>query len=128
MSAKDEGLGLGPIIASYTRTQALEDGQLIDVTTIAREAGFRFPVAMTRTAWVDCVELTEEDDRLSSAQQDQEGRLWDVLWMASRACKRATGGVCEFELHRVRRGADESRPLPIRLRMVIGRPGMVPRP
>jgi hypothetical protein len=127
VSAKDEELGLGPVIASYTRAQALEDGQLIDVTTAAREAGFRIPVAMTQAAWADCVEWTEENDRLSSSGQDQEGRLWDVVWMASRACKRAMGGVCEFELYRVRRGDDQSGPLPVRLRMVIG-PGDDPEP
>lgn len=38
-----------PLIASYTRAEAIEDGALVDVTTQAREtlSGFRVPVAVT---------------------------------------------------------------------------------
>lgn len=36
-------------IHSYSRKQALEDGVLVDVTRYAREAGFKVPVAFTRT-------------------------------------------------------------------------------
>ena len=43
------------IISSYTRADALADGQLIDVTQTAKEAGFRLPVALTRPAGADCV-------------------------------------------------------------------------
>jgi len=38
---------MGPIIFSYTRKQAIEDGVLVDVTEIARKQGFRIPVAIT---------------------------------------------------------------------------------
>ena len=37
----------GPIIYAYTRSQALADGVLVDVTEIAREVGFKLPVALT---------------------------------------------------------------------------------
>ena len=45
----------GPVISSYTRKQALVDGALIDVGDMAWDAGFKFPVALTRAAWDDCV-------------------------------------------------------------------------
>ena len=48
----------GPVVASYSRAQAIEDGVLIDVTAMAREAGFKWPVALTHTAWCDCVAWT----------------------------------------------------------------------
>jgi hypothetical protein len=72
-----------PVISSYTytRAQAIADGVLIDVTEAAREAGFRFPVALTAEVWERCVAWEPEDsDR--QTYQDQSGRLWDVLWMA----------------------------------------------
>lgn len=39
------------VISVHTRAQALEDGVLVDVTDWAREAGFKFPVAVTRRVW-----------------------------------------------------------------------------
>lgn len=41
----------GPMIFSYTRAQAIEDGVLIDVTHLARNEGFRIPVAVTCGVW-----------------------------------------------------------------------------
>ena len=63
------------IISQYTRADALEDGELVDASTLAREYGFRFPVALTRAAWNDAVAW----DRSNGAHQDETGRLWDVL-------------------------------------------------
>jgi len=75
-----------PVISRYTRAQALEDGVLVDVTETAREAGFRVPVALTRAVWA-LVEPTEEEHRVDL--QDEQGRLWDVLWMGCAAARRA---------------------------------------
>ena len=36
------------IIYTYTRAQAIEDGYIVDVSEVASEAGFRWPVAVTR--------------------------------------------------------------------------------
>ena len=38
-----------PVLSVYTRAQAIEDGFLVDVSETAREAGFRIPVAVTRS-------------------------------------------------------------------------------
>ncbi len=38
----------GPTISEYSRAQAIEDGQLVEVhPRLAREAGFKYPVAYT---------------------------------------------------------------------------------
>lgn len=74
------------IIFAYTRAQAIEDGVLVDVSAMARKAGFVFPVAFTSTAWIQCVELPP-----GVACQDQQGRLWNVLQMLRNAVKRSTG-------------------------------------
>ncbi len=68
----------GDVIHVYTRTQAIEDGVLIDVTQTAREAGIRFPVALTAAVWQEYV---VPDEALKNHGQSTEGRLWDVLWM-----------------------------------------------
>ena len=39
------------IIYPYTRAQALEDGVLVDVSEIAKEAGIKFPVALTAAVY-----------------------------------------------------------------------------
>ena len=51
------------VIHTHTRAQLIEDGDLIDVSETAREAGFTVPVAITRAAWADCVEWTAETDK-----------------------------------------------------------------
>src|SRR5262249_26194302 len=39
------------LIHRYTRAEAIRDGVLIDVSAVARQAGIRYPVALTRAAW-----------------------------------------------------------------------------
>lgn len=81
------------VIHTYSRADALRDGALVDVTDTAREAGFSIPVAMTRAAWVDLVQWGEDDDKRKPEYtgQDEAGRLWDVLFMASMYARRNRG-------------------------------------
>lgn len=86
------------VISRYTRADALRDGVLVDITATAREAGFRFPVAMTCGLHAEAV-AWNEDNR---AYQDESGRLWDVLTVATyamrstRGCDRATATVARI--------------------------------
>lgn len=108
----------GEPIHTYTRTQAVEDGFLVDVTEAAREAGFTCPVAITSAAWSDCVEWTDKDsDR--QTYQDESGRLWDVLWMARLAARRG-GSQTRFTLLRVPRGGRGIKPRMALLEMHAG--------
>jgi len=86
----------GDVIYAYTRAQALEDGVLIDVTDTAREAGIKFPTALTRAVWADYVAVPDE----LGGQQDEFGRCWDVLWMLSVAVRtgRIQGDTGTFEV------------------------------
>ena len=77
----------GPIIYAYTRAQAIADGVQVDVTTTAQEAGIRFPVFITRTAFDAYVTVPP-----NVTGQDQAGRLWDVVWMLRHAIRKATPG------------------------------------
>ena len=77
-----------PIIFAYSRADAIADGVLIDVSEMAKEAGFRYPVAMTSAAWIECVEVP-----LSNYYcQDEKGRLWDVLMVMRFAIRADDGG------------------------------------
>jgi len=66
----------GKVISRYTRAQAIQDRVLIDVSHMAWEAGIRFPVAVTVGVWNQCVKVPDE-----VKGQDEDGRLWDVVWM-----------------------------------------------
>jgi hypothetical protein len=72
------------IISVYTRDQAIEDGFLVDVSDMAKEAGFKWPVAVTRRVWDEVVTPTPHDKQEG---QSEKGRLWDVLCMARLAAK-----------------------------------------
>jgi len=75
------------IISLYTREQAIEDGFLVDVSDMAKEAGFKWPVAVTRSVWDKVVTPALHD---AQHGQSEKGRLWDVLWMARLAAKANT--------------------------------------
>jgi hypothetical protein len=82
----------GEPIYTYTRAQAIEDGVLVDVSETAREAGLKYPVAMTRAVWCDYVEIPE-----GVKGQDEKGRLWDILWMLRVAVGRG-GSEIRYQL------------------------------
>ena len=111
----------GEVIFSHSRAQALEDGVLVDVTAAAREAGFRWPVAMTRAAWEDCVAWSEDDSRCQ-VHQDEAGRLWDALWMAFCASRTAPADDAHivYSLYRVPRDGKSVAPALVRLKVVAG--------
>lgn len=54
--------GATDVIHGYSRTQAIEDGVLIDVSTAAREAGIKYPCAVTRAVWHTLVAWSTEDE------------------------------------------------------------------
>lgn len=73
------------VISVYTREQAMEDGVLVDVSPRAKEAGFKLHTVVTRNVWERCVAVP---GGMESQGQSEEGRLWDVLWIASLAARR----------------------------------------
>src|SRR5262245_52985602 len=95
------------LIHSYSRAQAIEDGVLIDVSATAREAGIRWPVALTRAAWERCVSVPP-----GVACQDEVGRLRDVLWMLACAIRRGgSGPEVRFGVHVRNDNRDRTPPL-----------------
>ena len=93
---KEVAEAFGPVIFSYTRKQAIEDGVLVDVSETAREAGVKLPTALTRGVYEQYVGVPPE----FAGQQDESGRLWDLLWMFSCAVRggRISGEQGSFDL------------------------------
>lgn len=111
----------GDAIYSYTRAQAIEDGILVDVTEVAKEAGFKWPVALTHALWEDCVAWSSDDSRRQT-YQDESGRLWDVLFMAFLAIKRASNPDTQlfYQIYRVPRGGRKTKPRLVKLKLQTG--------
>ena len=111
----------GPVIDTYTREQAIEDGTLVQAPAkMVREAGIALPVAFTRAAWEEMVTWTEADSE-RQVPQDETGRLWDVLWIARHAMARsASTDRVDFKVYRVRRGGRAVTARPVWLALVLG--------
>jgi len=111
----------GKVISTYSRAQAIEDGVLVDVGATAQEAGFQWPVALTAAVWADCVTWTEDDSR-QQIYQDESGRLWDVLYMASHAIRvsKRSGDRLLFQLYRVPRDGHSTEAVLVSLRLIVG--------
>lgn len=76
------------LIHAYTRAQALEDGVLVDLSALAREAGFRFPLAVTQGVW----SVIEPGRDLMKEGQSSIGRAWDLLNVLRAGLRAAQGG------------------------------------
>lgn len=83
----------GPVIYSYSRAEALDDGQQIDVSHVAREAGIVLPVFLTRALWEKYVEVPK------GSTEDEVSRLWDILWMLRCAAFKAPRGSRMITYH-----------------------------
>jgi hypothetical protein len=82
------------LIYSYTRAQAIEDGDLVDVTEWASAekgfmGGFTIPVALTRALWAAIEAIPPSLEGIA----DVRGRAHDVLWMASLAARRGGSDI-----------------------------------
>ena len=103
------------LIHRYSRADAIRDGVLVDVTETAREAGFKWPVALTAAVWAKCVAVPP-----GVACQDEAGRLWDVLFLLRCAIGRSDGGwEVRFAVH-VRNDNRESTPPLVKLKALCG--------
>ena len=92
----------GEVSSGYSRAQAIEDGELVDLTPWARETGFRYPVACTRAVWADFIAWPDEGQH----GQSERGRAHDVLFVLFCAIKAgASGDRVEFKVHRIIPGA-----------------------
>lgn len=104
------------IIYSYSRAQALADGVLVDVSELAREAGFKLPVAVSDTLYLGYLTPPLE---LAKEGLSLEGRLWDTLSVLRYAIKAAssTDRISFSVLFQI---APDAEPEPVDLLAVCG--------
>ena len=82
---------------------------------LAKEAGFKYPVALTHTVWNSYVEVPA-----GVKAQDEAGRLWDILFMLRLAARGSdVGNVILFRLH-VRNDNRDRTPSLVELKAVCG--------
>lgn len=84
------------IIYIYSRREALADGNQVEVSATAKEAGLKFPVFLTRAVYDQYVTVPE-----GLSDQDEAGRLWDIVWMLRHGIKTAPADMVRlpFELY-----------------------------
>ena len=75
-----------PVIYSYSRKQAIEDGVLVDLTPWSKDTGFKIPVACTSAVWHGYITPREGTKELG---QSERGRAHDVMWMLFCAIRAA---------------------------------------
>jgi hypothetical protein len=104
------------VVHRYSRAQALADQVLVDISDVARDAGIRYPIAVTATAWALAVDLT---DAARAAGCDRVGRTWDVCWMLRWAMANAAPHVDDLQF-RVLVVRDQIEPTLVTLRAICG--------
>jgi hypothetical protein len=100
------------LIHAYSRAQALEDGVLVDVSELAREAGFLYPVAVTQALY----SILDPSPDLQRAGQSFTGRAWDMLSVlrATIRATRAPGDEVRFAPLFIREPEGSPEPLVLR--------------
>jgi hypothetical protein len=78
----------GEVIFAYTRSQAVADGEQVEVSKLAAEAGIRFPVFLTRGVYEQFVIVPEGVEG-----QDETGRIYDILTMLRFAIRHSRTGA-----------------------------------
>lgn len=82
------------IISTYSRAQAIEDGELVEIPAgILKGDGVKFPAAMTYRVWA----IIED----KPAYNDLTGRLHDLVWMFSLAARRSVSDQILFQAYMV---------------------------
>lgn len=106
MAARNDENDDWPIIFSYTRKQAIEDGVLIDVTDEAKSAGFKVPVAIGDNLFNRYV---TPPPGLEGEGQSISGRLHDLFMMTHAAirCQRGESRVIFSVLFLMKPGRTE---------------------
>jgi hypothetical protein len=106
------------VIYSYSRADAIADGALIDVSTTAKEAGIKFPVALTAAVWAEYVAVPR-----GVQGQDEAGRLWDIVWMLRYAIHRAPQSTDRLVFGVHVRNDNRERTPPLRRLIAVCGPG-----
>ena len=88
-STAHELFGRDDLIFSYTRSQALADGVLVDLSERARVCGIKYPTACTSTVWARIQAIPEQDRDMHEVAEAV--RISAVLSAMLEAIRKARG-------------------------------------
>lgn len=94
----------GPVISSYTRQQAIEDGLLVDLTAIAPDVcaqHYKYPIACSTSAWT----IIDKAVKNKRWMNDIKGVIHDMLWMSKAMAMRIPKSEQETLFEVIIRGA-----------------------
>lgn len=103
------------IISIYTRENALMDGVLHDVSYMAKEVGFKFPVAVSANVMAIINDIPVKYD-----YQSKEGRLYDVLFLAAINARSSKGAEIMYKLELPHYGSKNNVIKTTHLKALIG--------
>ncbi len=86
---------------SFSHKEEIAKGELIEITDAAINAGFRFPVVMTRAVWLECIESIHDRENGISLQE-KRSRLQNILSKIYSECRRylwSSSFVCQISNH-----------------------------
>lgn len=83
----------GEAIHRYSRKEAIADGVLIDVSSMAQKAGFKVPIAITSAVYTRIETIPK-----AYGHESIDGRLWDVLCMLKYAVRNCQGRRMLFDM------------------------------
>ncbi len=102
------------LIFSYSRAQAIADGVLVDVPVTAKEAGIKYPTAVTSAVFERYVRIPPGVET-----QDERGRLWDIIWLLNVAIIRHPETEGDTLLYTVFVRNDNTEPKPVKLKAMV---------
>ena len=83
------------IIASYTRAEAIADGYQVPIPSkITKEAGISYPVFFTQGVYEKYVLVPK-----GMPHQDEDGRLWDIIYMFRVAARKCESAEVQFTFY-----------------------------
>lgn len=88
----------GNDVFCYSRKMAIENGELIDLTEAAKVAGFKLPVAITKAAFIRCLEWIQINENQKTTK-DKITRLRTMLRRIYLECRRnpwVSSFICGF--------------------------------
>ena len=87
----------GEVIYSYPRAQAIEDGVLVDLSSIAPDVcrqHYKYPIACTASVWA-IIEKARKNPRYMN---DVNGIVHDLLWMSKVHARQETESTRLFQV------------------------------
>jgi hypothetical protein len=90
-----DGIQNEKLIDSYSRTQAIGDGLLVDITRWTQRAGILFPVAMSHALYHGII---EPDDAAKANNESFHTRLGNCVRQLYLAAKAAEGDRLDFQI------------------------------